>query len=128
MSMKVESAGATRARDGQLQFSWAATPRHAGAGSLPRPGRGVRPRSRPIRGVEAPSAMSRSRAPRACAAEAAVATPVRLTERGVALILLAGLLLMVTAATVVALTAFRVTSPDYLPYGQSQVAQTVSLE
>jgi hypothetical protein len=48
---------------------------------------------------------------------------VRLTERGVAFILLIGLLLLVTAATVIGLTAFRVTSPEYRPYGQSQVVQ-----
>jgi hypothetical protein len=46
-----------------------------------------------------------------------------LTERGLAVILLTGLLLLVTAATVIGFTAFRVTSPDYLPYGHSQVAQ-----
>jgi hypothetical protein len=45
-----------------------------------------------------------------------------LTERGIAVILVTGLLLLVTAATVIGLTAFRVTSPDYLPYGHSQEA------
>jgi len=56
-------------------------------------------------------------------AEPAQAAPIRLTERGLAVILLTGLLLMVTAAAVIGLTAFRVTNTDYLPYGHSQVAQ-----
>lgn len=124
MTMKLERAGAAGRLDTRLQFSWAATPQRSRAGSLARSGRGLRPQSRPIRCVEAPSAaMSRSRAPRACVAETAAAAPVRLTERGVALILLTGLLLLVTAATVIGLTAFRVTGPEYRSYGQSQVAQ-----
>ena len=121
MTMKLESAGAAGRPDTRRQFSWAATPQRARVSSLAQSGRGVRPQSRPIHPAEAPSAaMSRSRAPRACVAETAAAAPVRLTERGVALILLTGLLLLVTAATVIGLTAFRVTSPEYRPYGQSQ--------
>ena len=124
MTMKLESAGAAGRRDTQLQFFWAATPQRTRAGSLARSGRGVRPQSRPIRRVAPPSAaISPSRAPRACVAETAAAAPVRLTERGLAFILLTGLLLLVTAATVIGLTAFRVTSPEYRPYGQSQVVQ-----
>jgi hypothetical protein len=123
MTMKLESAGSAGRPDTRLQFSWAATPQRTRAGLLARAGRGVRPLSRPIRRVDAPSAaMSQLRAPRACVAEAAAA-PVRLTERGMALILLTGLLLLVTAATVIGLTAFRVTSPEYRPSGQSQVVQ-----
>ena len=68
------------------------------------------------------ASISRTASARACLAEQTAAAPVRLTERGVALILMTGLLLL-TAATVIGLTAFRVTSPDYLPYGHSQVAQ-----
>jgi hypothetical protein len=124
MTIKLDSAGAVGRPDTRLQFSWGATPQRTRAGSLARSGRGLRPQSRPIRRVEPPSAArSRSRAPRACVAETAAAAPIRLTERGVAFILLTGLLLLVTAATVIGLTAFRVTSPEYRPYGQSQVVQ-----
>jgi hypothetical protein len=124
MTMKLQSAGAAGPPDTRLHFSWAATPQRTRADSLARSGRGVRPQSRPTRRVEAPpAAISRSRAPRACVAGTAAAAPVRLTERGVAFILLTGLLLLATAATVIGLTAFRVTSPEYRPYGQSQVVQ-----
>ncbi len=124
MSIRLDNVRAAGRHDSQLQFSWAGTPQRARAGSSSsRPGRGVRPQSRPLRGAEARSSTRLFPAPRACVAEPAAATTVRLTERGVALILLAGLLLLVTAATVIGLTAFRVTSSDYLPYGQSQGAQ-----
>ncbi len=123
MSTRLETGAAGRL-DTQMQRAWIATPRRARAGSSSRPGRGVRPQSRPIRGVEVPAAsISRPASARACVAEPTAAAPVRLTERGLAVILLTGLLLLVTAATVIGLTAFRVTSPDYLPYGHSQVAQ-----
>jgi hypothetical protein len=123
MSTRLETGAAGRL-DNQMQRAWSATPRRARPGSSSRPGRGVRPQSRPIRGVEFPAAsISRPTSARSCVAEPAAATPVRLTERGLAVILLTGLLLLVTAATVIGLTAFRVTSPDYRPYGHSQVAQ-----
>ena len=121
MSTRLEPGAAGR-HDTATQPSWIAAPPRARAGSSP--GRGVRPQSRPIRGVEVPAAsIPRSASARACVAEPAQAAPIRLTERGLAVILLTGLLLMVTAAAVIGLTAFRVTSPDYLPYGHSQVAQ-----
>jgi hypothetical protein len=121
MSTRLEPGAAGRL-DTEMQRSWVAAPPRARAGSSP--GRGVRPQSRPIRGVEVPAAsLPGSASARACVAEPAHAAPIRLTERGLAVILLIGLLLLVTAATVIGLTAFRVTSPDYLPYGHSQVAQ-----
>ncbi len=123
MSTRLETGAAGRL-DTQMQAAWIATPRRARAGSSSRPGRGVRPQSRPIRGLEFPAAsVSRPASARSCVAEPTAAAPVRLTERGLAVILLTGLLLLVTAATVIGLTAFRVTSPDYRPYGHSQVAQ-----
>ena len=124
MSTSLETGAAARGPNTQMQRAWIATPGRARAGSSLRPGRGVRPQSRPIRGLEVPAAsISRTASARACLAEQTAAAPLRLTERGVALILMTGLLLLVTAATVIGLTAFRVTSPDYLPYGHSQVAQ-----
>jgi hypothetical protein len=122
MSIRLETGAAGRL-DTHMQRAWIATPRRGRAGSSSRPGRGVRPQSRPIRGVEVPAAsISRRASAHACVAEATAAAPVRLTERGIAVILVTGLLLLVTAATVIGLTAFRVTSPDYPPYGPSQVA------
>jgi hypothetical protein len=116
--------GAARQLDTQMQRAWIAAPRRARAGSSSRSGRGVRPQSRPIRGLEVSAAsISRPASARACVAEPTAAAPVRLTERGLALILVIGLLLLVAAATVIGLTAFRVTSPDYLPYGHSQIGQ-----
>jgi len=49
--------------------------------------------------------------------------PVRLTERGIAVILVVALMIAVAAAMMIGLTALRVTSPDYLPQGHSQFAQ-----
>jgi hypothetical protein len=118
MSTRLDPGAAGRL-DTERQPSWIAARPRARTGSSS--GRGVRPQSRPIRGVEVPVAsIPRSASARACVAESA---PIRLTERGLAVILLTGLLLLVTAATVIGFTAFRVTSPDYLPYGHSQVAQ-----
>ena len=121
MSTRLEPGAAGR-HDTKMQPSWIAARPRARAGSSP--GRGARPQSRPITGVEVPAAsILRSASARACVAGPAQAAPIRLTERGLAVILLTGLLLLVTAATVIGLTAFRVTSPDYLPYEHSQVAQ-----
>lgn len=73
------------------------------------------PRTRPIRAVPAPSlASSPSVPPRSCLVGAAEPTPGwRLTERGIALVLVVGLMLVVAALTVIGLTALRVTSPGY---------------
>jgi hypothetical protein len=123
MSTRLET-GAPGRLDTPMQRFWIVTPRRARAGSSSRPGRGVRPHSRPLRGVEGPAAsISRPASAHACVADPTPAAPLRLTERGLAVILLAGMLLLMTAITVIGLTAFRVTSPDYLPYGHSQVAQ-----
>jgi hypothetical protein len=86
-------------------------------------GRGVGPRSRP-RGLTGPYlAGSSLRQVRACNTEAAVELPVRLTERGIAVILFAAVVLLVAAAVVIGLTAVRVTGPNYVPYGQTSVVE-----
>ena len=123
MSTRLE-IGAAEQLHTRIERAWIATPRRPLAGSSSGPGRGVGPQSRPIRGAEMPTpAMLRPASARACVAEPTLAAPVRLTERGLALIIVTGLLLLVAATTVIGLTAFRVTSPDYTPYGHSQVAQ-----
>jgi hypothetical protein len=43
----------------------------------------------------------------------------RLTERGMAVIMVAALMLLVSAVVVIGLTFVRVTGPNYVPYGQT---------
>jgi hypothetical protein len=85
-------------------------------------GRGLRPGTRPARAVPPPSlAGSGRRTPQACLADAdAGAVSLRLTDRGIAAVLVVGLMIMVTALVVIGLTASRVTGPGYVPSGQSQ--------
>lgn len=96
-----------------------------------RSGRGLAPRSRPA-GPVAPPSLRSDEQPRvrACVGESAPAIelPVpapartRLTDRGIAVILVAGAMIVLAAVTVVALTAFRVTSDSSVPLSTS-VAQ-----
>lgn len=82
-------------------------------------GRGVRPRSRPA-AVYSPLVAGRSLLQvRACTAEAGHAASFRLTERGMAVIMVAALMLLVSAVVVIGLTFVRVTGPNYVPYGQT---------
>ena len=82
------------------------------------------PRARALGGVPAPSLRrSQVSAARGCLVEATAPLPVRLTERGIAVILVVALMIAVAAAMMIGLTALRVTSPDYLPQGHSQFAQ-----
>ena len=82
-------------------------------------GRGVRPRPRPP-AVSSPLVAGRSLLDvRACTAEAGNAVPLRLTERGMAVIVVAVLMLLVSAVVVIGLTVVRVTGPNYVPYGQT---------
>jgi len=95
------------------------------------PGRRTGPAARPGQTVEAPTlrrpAQHRSAQARvqACRAEAAISSPAvwRLTDRGIAVILTVTVMIVFAALTVVGLTALRVTSPSYQPYGQSQLVQ-----
>jgi hypothetical protein len=58
-------------------------------------------------------------------APAVATTPghTRLTDRGIAVVLVAGVMIVVAAMTVVGLTALRVTSDDYQPRPSSQMSQ-----
>ncbi len=89
------------------------------------------PVARPRRQLSAPSLRQGSRpTSRACSTEA-VAEPrpavqtgrYRLTERGIAVILVAGVMIAVAALAVVGLTALRVTSPTYQASSFTQAAQ-----
>lgn len=116
-----------------------------------RPGRSSAPRSRPARPLAAPSLNPTSLNPtslnptalnpmvqrgvRSCLGEAApgataswpVHTPVRvrtrITDRGIALVLVAGVMIVLAAVTVVGLTALRVTSDSYQPLAAAYAAQ-----
>jgi hypothetical protein len=82
----------------------------------PATGRGVRPRSRPPATL-GPFVNGRDlQEVRACTADAA---PLRLTERGMAVIMVTALMLLVSAVVVIGLTVVRVTGPNYVPYGQT---------
>lgn len=96
--------------------------------SLPAPvrpgrhnGRSVGPRLRPVKPVESP-ALRRPRStvqscsvdlPPAATAASTRASVWRLTDRGIAVVLVVGAMIAFTALTVVGLTAFRVTSERY---------------
>jgi hypothetical protein len=88
-------------------------------------GRGLRPRTRPVRAVPPPSLTSSvRRKPQACRAEASgTAGSVRLTDRGIAAVMVVGLMIMVTALVVIGLTALRVTGPGYAAAGQIQLVE-----
>jgi hypothetical protein len=59
----------------------------------------------------------------ACTAAARVSAQARLTERGIAVILLAATVLLVAAVVVIGLTAVHVTGPNYVPYGQTSIVE-----
>ena len=86
-------------------------------------GRGLRPNTRPVRAVPPPSlAPTVRRIPQACLAEPnQSAASMRLTDRGIAAVMVVGLMIMVTAMVVIGLTALRVTGSGYAPSGQSQL-------
>ena len=94
-------------------------------------GREVGPRLRPVQPVST-QALSRPVSPGGHACLMPMPTPVatvrraaqagwRLTDRGVAVVLVTGLMIMVAALTVIGLTALRVTSDGYQP----SVSQTL---
>lgn len=91
-----------------------------------RTGRGTGPQARPARPLAGSS--TRVLRPQACAVEtpavqAAPGARWRLTERGIALVLVTGLLVVTAALTVVGLTALRVTGERYADVGQTVLVQ-----
>lgn len=85
-----------------------------------RTGPGTGPGTRPSRVVPAPSlAPSRPLRPQSCRAEVPVAPPRswRLTERGLAVVMVTAVLIVTAAVAVVGLTALRVTSEGYRATG-----------
>ena len=133
-----DPAAASRATGGLAE------PRVAGAPGLrPRrvrslgPGGGsgrlTGPRLRPPGAVSPPrprasatrARLLRFRACRADAVRPAMPLPAasgwRLTDRGIAVVMLAGVMIMVAALVVIGLTAVQVTSDSYIPYGAELV-------
>jgi hypothetical protein len=121
-------AGAPTARPARLRQAPSRQVRVRPAG---RSGRGLAPRSRPA-GPVAPPSLRTDGQPRAraCVGESATTIELpapapartRLTDRGIAVILVAGAMIVLAAVTVVALTALRVTSDSSVPLSTS-VAQ-----
>jgi hypothetical protein len=120
-------AGAPAARTVRLRQAPSRPVRVRPAG---RSGRGLAPRSRPA-GPVAPPSLRTDGQPRvrACVGEPATvpqlptSAPVRtrLTDRGIAVILVAGAMIVLAAVTVVTLTALRVTSDSSVPLASSVV-------
>ncbi len=90
------------------------------------------PAARPMRFAPAPTArIPAVVGPHGCEAEPAAAfaprvaqSTWRLTERGIAVALVAMAMIVVAALTVIGLTALRVTGESYTPPGQSSLSQT----
>jgi hypothetical protein len=81
-------------------------------------GRRGRPNAHPVRPLSAAYAASAASGARGCRLPATAGVPSagwRLTDRGVAVVLVIGLMIMVAALTVIGLTALRVTGPDFRP-------------
>jgi hypothetical protein len=90
--------------------------------AAPRPGVGsgrrAGPQAHPARALPAAFPGRGRTGPCACTPTEAGARAVgrwRLTDRGVAVVLVTGLMIMIAALTVVGLTALRVTGSDYRP-------------
>lgn len=92
-----------------------------------RTGRGTGPQARPARPLTGGTRVLR---PQSCTvdapaprAAAAASSSWRLTERGIALVVVTGLLIVTAALTVVGLTALRVTGERYAGAGQTVLVQ-----
>ena len=95
-----------------------------------RTGRGTGPEARPTRRLDAPPVIRSRDGAQSCSvtAPAPAAQPARwrLTDRGIALVLVTGLLITTAALVVVGLTALRVTGERYHHVGESALVQPVS--
>ena len=82
------------------------------------------PLARPVGPAPLPPQVLRNRAVRACRVSAVSqpSAPWRLTDRGIALVLVMTAVLVLAAVTVIGLTAWRVTGPGYQTAGVSQLS------
>ena len=82
----------------------------------PRPASARGPVARPARPVPAPGLRSGRRPTvRSCRIDGAVPRSWRLTDRGIAIVLVLAVMITVAAVTVIGLTAWQVTGADYQP-------------
>jgi hypothetical protein len=125
----LEAPATTQAGQG-LSARLATAPPKAPGRPRRRTGRGTGPHARPLRPLPPPG-LSGSRGSRAqaCSVTAPAPAPLgrpaqwRLTDRGIALVLVTGLLIVTAALAVVGLTALRVTGERYSDVGHSVLAQ-----
>jgi hypothetical protein len=102
-----------------------ATPTRTPGRPRRRTGRGTGPQARPARPLAGGTRVLR---PQACtvpapAPAAAAGATWQLTERGIALVLVTGLLIVTAALTVIGLTALQVTGEGYVGAGQTVLVQ-----
>ena len=110
-------------------------PRPARVRPAGRSGRSLAPRSRPARPLAPPSlAPALQAGAHSCSGESAgsvvvvlpatrVRTGLRITDRGIALIIVTGAMIVLAAVTVVGLTALRVTGDSYQPLPPAYASQ-----
>lgn len=96
-----------------------ATRRRPGRGS----GRRARPQARPARPIAAPSLAPLRRPSSGSCAGPPLPAAWRVTERGLGVIMIAGLMIVAAAVAVISLTAFQVTSETYHAYGSVATPQ-----
>lgn len=131
MNVTTLEASATTAAPPRPSARLAAAPTQAPSRPRRRTGRGTGPQARPFRTLPAPGlTRSPKLRPQSCSVPTPAATPPdrsssswRLTDRGIALVLVTGLLIVTAALAVVGLTAVRVTGERYSDAGQSVLAQ-----
>jgi hypothetical protein len=130
MNVTTLEAPATTSAAPRVSAGLAAAPPKAPGKPRRRTGRGTGPLARPSRPLPAPGlTRSPGSRPQACSVTAPAPAPLgrptrwRLTDRGIALVLVAGLLIVTAALAVVGLTAVRVTGERYSDVGHSVLAQ-----
>jgi hypothetical protein len=89
-----------------------------------RDGRGSGPQARPARALRGSRTLARAGS-RSCSPTVPTVSSSatwRLTDRGIAVVLVTGMMIMVAALVVIGLTALRVTGDGYVAHGQSQLS------
>jgi hypothetical protein len=130
MNVSTLEAPATPAASPRPSGLVSAAPTRAPGRPRRRTGPGTGPEARPFRPVPSPTfARGTGVRPQSCTvaapapALAGQASRWRLTERGIALVVVTGLLIVTAALAVVGLTALRVTGERYTAAGHSVLAQ-----
>ena len=130
MNVSTLEAPATPSASPRPSVRASSSPTRAPGRPRRRTGPGTGPEARPLRPVPSPT-LTRSAGvrPQSCTVPLTAPQPVgrasswRLTDRGIALVLVTGLLIVTAALAVVGLTAVRVTGERYSDVGHSVLAQ-----